>query len=101
MGGDVVYIPPGWFHAVRTWRPTSEERGLPFSIGVNFWHDCNQELREKEKLFRLLDVCSIQQALVGDRDALLEDFVSRLDQAAAASEAEASVADDQASAAPA
>jgi len=80
--GDLVYIPPGWFHGVRTWRPSAEERGLPFALSVNFWHQCRDELWEKEKLFRFLDVCSIRQALVGDRDALLGDWMSKLQDAA-------------------
>jgi len=86
--GDVVYIPPGWFHAVRTWPPgaRSKEKGLPLSLSVNFWHPCQDEMWEKEKLFRMLEVCSIRQALVGDREAMLEEFLAKL---RAASDAEA------------
>lgn len=62
--GDAIYIPPGWLHAVRTWPPEEEERGLPFSVAVNFWYDCVDELLEKEKLFRFLQEASISQALV-------------------------------------
>lgn len=75
--GDAVYIPPGWFHFIRTWHPTDEERGLPFALSVNFWHNCCEEMLEKEKLFRMLEVQSIQQALAGDREKLLHDFLSQ------------------------
>lgn len=86
--GDVVYIPPGWFHTVRTWAPgaRSREKGLPLSLSVNFWHQCQDEMWEKEKLFRMLEVCSIRQALVGDKEAMLEEFLAKL---RAAGEAEA------------
>lgn len=79
--GDVVYIPPGWFHFVRTWHPTAEERGLPFSLSVNFWRNCCEEMWEKEKLFRLLEVSSIRQALVGDRNQLLQNFFAQFQEA--------------------
>eukprot|EP00928_Gymnodinium_smaydae_P074844 TRINITY_DN57863_c0_g1_i1.p1 TRINITY_DN57863_c0_g1~~TRINITY_DN57863_c0_g1_i1.p1 ORF type:complete len:549 (+),score=102.84 TRINITY_DN57863_c0_g1_i1:118-1764(+) len=76
--GDLVYIPPGWFHAVRTWHPAPEERGIPFAMSVNFWHACQEELWEKEKLFRIIEAWSMRQALVGDSAALLRDFLVRL-----------------------
>jgi len=75
--GDSVYIPPGWFHFIRTWHPNGEERGLPFALSVNFWHNCCEEMWEKERLFRMLEVRSIQQALAGDREKLLKDFLSQ------------------------
>lgn len=78
FAGDLVYIPAGWFHAVRTWRPLPEERGLPFSLGVNFWRACCEELEEKERLFRFLDLQSIRQAQAGDRKELMEAYLSRL-----------------------
>lgn len=77
--GDAVYIPPGWFHFIRTWHPTGEECGLPFALSVNFWQNCCEEMWEKEKLFRMLEVRSIQQALAGDREKLLQDFLSQFD----------------------
>lgn len=79
--GDAVYIPPGWWHSIRTWRPTRVERGVPFSLSVNFWYGLTQDatLARRSELFTL-QVLSCQRALVGDQRAHLAKFLRKLEQ---------------------
>merc|ERR1712216_764349 len=59
--GDLLYIPPGWFHGIRTWKPEGDETpGLPFALSVNFWYNCCEEFMEKN--FRRADGADLFEA---------------------------------------
>eukprot|EP00439_Symbiodinium_sp_Y106_P046620 s4352_g5.t4 len=72
--GDAIYIPPGWWHSVRTWQPQAPE-ALPFSMSVNFWYALTPEATAAQRSVLLtLEVLSCQQALAG----LPEEHISKL-----------------------
>lgn len=87
--GDAVYIPPGWWHSVRTWRPRREERGLPFSLSVNFWYALTEEAsRAHQSELLALQVLSCRSATVGRPEAHLDAFLGRSGAAAGAAAAQ-------------
>ncbi|CAE8625012.1 unnamed protein product [Polarella glacialis] len=78
--GDAIYIPPGWWHSVRTWRPEVDERGMPFSLSVNFWYALTQKAAavHRSELFTL-QVLSCQRALSGSPPAHIDRFLAKLE----------------------
>lgn len=76
--GDCLYLPAGWWHCFRTWHPTSEECGLPFSMNVNFWYPAMQDRDEQEKKYRRINVLGIRSAMDGDRDQMEEELLEKI-----------------------
>eukprot|EP00435_Cladocopium_sp_Y103_P054681 s661_g17.t2 len=72
--GDAIYIPPGWWHSIRTHRP-SPGHGLPMALSVNFWYDLPPELKKSyASVLLTLEILSRQRAM----SELPQDRISEL-----------------------
>lgn len=74
--GDAIYIPPGWWHSIRTHRPSHDSPGddLPLALSVNFWYDLPPELKSYASLLLTLEILSRQRAM----SELPQDRISQL-----------------------
>ncbi|CAJ1396843.1 unnamed protein product [Effrenium voratum] len=78
--GDAIYIPPGWWHSVRTWRP--ENAAVPLALSVNFWYAMTPEVAAAQGSTLLtLEILSRQRATAGDPEDHLRAFLAKLDPA--------------------
>eukprot|EP00927_Polykrikos_kofoidii_P075111 TRINITY_DN71174_c0_g1_i1.p1 TRINITY_DN71174_c0_g1~~TRINITY_DN71174_c0_g1_i1.p1 ORF type:complete len:569 (+),score=84.07 TRINITY_DN71174_c0_g1_i1:39-1745(+) len=75
--GDALYIPPGWWHSIRTW-PASGDIGLPFALSVNFWYEPEREVSSafRAELFSLY-ILSCQRAMIGEASDHIAAFLKR------------------------
>lgn len=74
--GDTLYIPPGWWHSIRTWPSQPGERALPVAVSINFWYaleSCAATIDYRSE-FLALQVMSCQRALAG----FPRDHIARL-----------------------
>lgn len=76
--GDAIYIPPGWWHSIRTHRPSPEDTAVtavPLALSVNFWYDLPPELKNSyASVLLTLEILSRQRAMA----ELPQDRISQL-----------------------
>jgi len=77
--GDAVFIPAGWWHSIRTWCSSREERGVPVALSMNFWYEPTKLMAVALRAELLaLQVMSCQRALAGIPQEHLDAFLQKL-----------------------
>eukprot|EP00913_Durusdinium_trenchii_P016257 g15279.t1 len=70
--GDAIFIPPGWWHSIRTFRPDSRSDGLPFALSMNFWYELSAEAKAAQSaVLMTLEILSRQRAKTCPRVCLV------------------------------
>ncbi|CAK9068684.1 unnamed protein product [Durusdinium trenchii] len=77
--GDAIFIPPGWWHSIRTFRPDSRSDGLPFALSMNFWYELSAEAKAAQSaVLMTLEILSRQRAVAGVPEEHIKELLERL-----------------------
>eukprot|EP00434_Breviolum_minutum_P003313 symbB.v1.2.002914.t1/scaffold160.1/size429097/5 len=82
--GDAIYIPPGWWHSIRTFRPErdphqNEKEELPFAFSMNFWYDAPEQKASYAPTLLTLEILSRQRAMTKSPEDHLSDLLKQMD----------------------